>query len=158
MTRAVSANFWRAARMDQTAEDFHLLLTIYHNDLINPIRVISDTVAITSNSLVYEPFPFEFVVPQEDESVPRGKLRFQNITREIGQTILAIKNDLRCKVACILRSAPNVEEFSYKYMYVTNCRGNAVQIEADIGSKNFSTIIYPNVRASQTNFPGLFAS
>lgn len=156
MSRAVSANFWRAARMDQTSEDIHLLLTLYHKDLITPIRVISDTMPLTSNGLVYEVFPFEFVLPQEDEAVPRGKLRFQNIDRVIGQQILAVKDSIRAKVAVVLRSAPNVEEFSYKYFYVLNCRGNAVQIEADLGSKNFSTLIYPNVRASKANFPGLF--
>lgn len=156
MSRAVSANFWRAARMDQTDEDIHLLLTLYHKDLIEPIRVVSDTVPITSNGLVYEVFPFEFVLPQEDEQTPRGKLRFQNIDRSIGQSILAIHDALRAKVACVLRTAPDVEEFSYKYFYVMNCQGNAVQIEADLGSKNYSTLIYPNVRASKTNFPGLF--
>jgi len=156
MSRNVSANFWRAARMDQTDEDIHLLLTLYHKDLITPIRVVSDTVAVTSNSLVYNPFPFEFILPQEDESVPRGKLRFQNIDRIIGQEILAIKDELRAKVAVILRSAPDVEEFSYKYLYIRNCQGNAISIEAELGGKNYSTLIYPNVRASKTNFPGLF--
>ncbi len=156
MSRNVSANFWRAARMDQTAEDIHLLITLYHKDLIDPIRVVDDTVAITSNGLLYEAFPFEFVLPQEDESVPRGKLRFQNIDREIGQTVLAIKDDIRASIACILRSDPDVVEFSYKYFYIRNCRGNAVQIETDVGGKNYSTLIYPNVRASKQHFPGLY--
>lgn len=156
MSRNLSANFWRAARMNETAEDVHLLLTIYHKSLITPIYVVSDSVSLTSNGIVYEAFPFTFVIPQEDDSVPRGRLRFQNIDRAIGMQILAIKDALRAKVAVVLRSAPDVEEFSYKYLYIRNCRGNAQAIEAELGSKNFSTLIYPNVRASKTNFPGLF--
>lgn len=143
-------------RMNTSDEDLHCLLTITHKRLIEPVRVVSDTINLVSNGDTYLGFPFEFVFPQEDDAVPKGRIRIQNVDRRIGHTIKGIKDTLLVRLDTVLRSDPDEIEFTYKYLYLMNAKANNNSIEGDLSGKNFSTLTYPNVKANKTNFPGLF--
>ena len=58
-----------------------VLLTLDHPDLDQPIRVTSDGVATISNGLLYDPFPFEIILPDDVEGrAPRATFR-QHLAR-----------------------------------------------------------------------------
>lgn len=156
MPRTVSTTFWEALSDAATAQDLHVLLTITHTDLAQPIRVCSDVEDITSNGNLFVGFPFEFVMPNDTDALPIGRIRIQNVDRQMSEAIKGLRKPPRMLVEGVLRSSPDIVEFAYNHLVVRNIQIDAATITGDIGSFDYSTLPYPRTKSNKTTLPGLF--
>ncbi|MFH1158065.1 MAG: DUF1833 family protein, partial [Pseudomonadota bacterium] len=93
MSRTVSSPTRQALYAAETGEAFLILLTLNHASLSAPIRVTSDGVETTSRGNVFAAFPFELVLPDDQDNVsPRARLVIDNIDRQIVQAVRTISS------------------------------------------------------------------
>lgn len=155
MPRTLSTAYWSGSTLSVSDEDFLALARITHPS-IEPVYLANDTVDVTSNSIVHIGFPFELVLPQEDDNIPQGKIRIQNVDKRIGHTLHTLRTAPWLRIQIILRSAPNDVQLQYEFMRLTNVSVDAVAVEATIGITDFSSIPWPRTRAVKRILPGLF--
>lgn len=61
-----------------------MLLTIDHDDLVTPIRLVSNIVDIVSRGNTYSAFPFRPMIPPADaEELPRLDMVFEDVTQDL---------------------------------------------------------------------------
>jgi hypothetical protein len=156
MPRTVTTAFWEALSFSASDEDFVVLATISHQSISPPIRVVSDTVDLVSNGETFVGFPFEFVLPADTDSPPKGKIRIQNADKRIGTVVLALDTAVDMQLDVVLRSDPNTLQVSYRNLKLRNITGDAMAIEGEIGVQDYSTVPWPRVKATRALLPGLF--
>jgi hypothetical protein len=155
MPRQMSTAYWSGSTLATSDEDFLVLLDITHES-IEPIYVVSDVLDVVSNGITYTGFPFEWVMPQEDDEIPRGKLRIQNVDKRIGLALHSLRTPPYIKVQVVLKSDPDEALLNYRFLRLTNVSVDAVAVEGDVGITDFTSIPWPRTRAVKRLLPGLF--
>jgi hypothetical protein len=134
------------------------LLEINQASLPQPIRVVRDTLDITSNGNVYLAVPFRFVFPDDQEDqAPRASISIDNIGRELMQwlELSAGGQGARVKIMQVLRSAPNNVELSVE-MDIISVTATPTEVKAELGFDNI--FFKPLCRAQYRpdTHPGMF--
>ena len=155
-TREVSAAVRTSAQSTNLGDSFIELVTISHEGIGDDIRVANNTENITSNGLVYIGYPFEVALPDDIDKPPVGKLRIQNIDREIGAALNRISTPPRVRVQVVVASTPNDIAVNYNFFFLQEITGNVIDISGDLRSYDFSTEAYPAKRGVQSLFPNIF--
>lgn len=90
MPRAFSSSFRRDLEEPRSNEMLIILLRIEDPTIANPILVANDTVSYIYNGETYLGFPFEFELIDDSASgrIPTGRIRIQNVDRQIGEAIV----------------------------------------------------------------------
>lgn len=167
MSRTVSSAFKQAIYSQETDEVFTTLLTIDHDDLTSPIRVANDWLedlpvagvkGVISNSVEYVAFPFEFILPPQNETgISMAKLRIDNVSREIMVSALAITSPASVNVKIVLSSDPDTIEMEIDDFKLANITANVFTIEGDLStSDNYDLEPFPGARFDPSRFPGAF--
>jgi len=116
-----------------------ILLEIDHDDLAEPIRVVNNKEAITSNGEEYVGFPFEIFLPDSSEDAPpRAKLRIDNVSREIGQTIRSISSAPTVTIKVIRQTTPDIIEAEFTGMKLTHVPFDALSVEGTLEFEDLS--------------------
>lgn len=97
MSRSLSATVKSAIYAHNTAEVFLFLLDISHADLSPTLRLVNNTVNVTSGGNTYTAFPFQIALPDDSEE---GAPIVQVVFGDVDQTIIP---KLR-----VLKTAPDV--------------------------------------------------
>lgn len=155
MGRNLSDAYWAGSTLTVSDEDFLILLDLTHAS-VEPIYIVSDVVDVVSNGITYTGFPFEIVFPQEDDQIPRGRVRIQNVDKRIGHAIHKLRTPPYMKFQVVLRSDPDDVLLSYNFLRLTNVSVDSVAIEGDIGITDFTSIPWPRTRAVKRVLPGLY--
>lgn len=121
-------------------------------------RIVNNTESITANGLMYEAFPFAFVLPGEGgDGIKSASFEIDNIDRRIQREVtLAAGKTVTAEFNIILASNPDVIErgpFTYvlRDFQVTKSKVRAVLYDFYLDDLNIPGLAYtPN------NFPGLF--
>jgi hypothetical protein len=88
-----------------------VLITFDHPDLDQPIRVTSDGVATTSNGEVYEPIPFQIVLPDDVEGrAPQARLVIDNTSLEVIALLRALTTPPSITLQIVRAATPDVVE------------------------------------------------
>lgn len=133
-----------------------ILLTIDHDDLAEPIRVVNNKENVTSSGDVFVAFPFQITLPDANEdSPPKSKLIIDNVSREIGQAIRAISTPPSLTIQVVRQETPNVVEVEFVGMYLTNVTYDALQVAADLAFEDLTREPYPAYTFSPANFRGI---
>ena len=156
MPRNQTTRFWEAITAAVTDEQFLLLLTLSHPNLIDPIRVCSDFTDVTSNSIVYTGYPFGIVLPSSQDDIPRAQLTIQNVDSRIGEVLRGIYAPISVTIACVLRDDPDEEIFSYNFLKLRNVNGDALTIQGTLSMTDYSVIPYGRNIIKQQLLPGLY--
>jgi len=155
MPRTLSSAYWSGSTLSVSDEDFLVLLRITHPS-VKPVFVVNDVVDVTSNGVLHTGFPFELVLPQEDDNIPQGKIRIQNVDRRLGITLHKLQTPPWMRFQVVLRSAPNSVQLQYDFLRLTNVSVDAIAVEGTIGITDFSSIPWPRARGTKRVLPGLF--
>lgn len=142
-----------ANRSEQLVE----LMTITSPAMDDALRICADTVAITSRGNVYSPMPFGVVMPGEGETVRRAQLVIQNVTKEIGEIVLAARGEFEAVVEEVFRSDPDNPVAAYKRLRLRNAQVTSAMITADLTGRVYANAAWPGIRATPSVTPGLFA-
>ena len=74
MTRNVTTRFRRSTEASLADEVNLVFLTISHPTIVDPIRVVWDTVDWMYNGNLFLGFPFEITILSDDENPPTAQL------------------------------------------------------------------------------------
>lgn len=133
-----------------------VLLEIDHDDLAEPIRVVNNKEAITSNGEEYVGFPFEIFLPDSSEDAPpRAKLRIDNVSREIGQVIRSIATAPSVTIKVIRQTTPDIIEAEFTGMKLTRVPFDALSVEGTLEFEDLSYEPFPAYTFNPANYPGI---
>lgn len=168
MPRTVTNSFRRSIE-SRNAEDVDLcFITITHDLLVDPIRVVWDTVDFTYGGNTFTGFPFDIELLTDDDQPPKAQLVIQNVDQIIGKTIRGLKTAPRLKIELLSSldfdltsdprapiSTPSVA-YSADKLFLRNVEVNVMQVTADIVGWDNLQRVWPGVRATQDLLPALF--
>ena len=133
-----------------------VLLEIDHADLADPIRVVNNKENVTSNGDEYTGYPFEISLPEANEnSASRAKLRIDNVSREIGQSIRVIASPLSVTIRIIRQETPNVIEAEFSGMKLRNTNYDALSVEGTLLFEDLTREPFPAHTFNPANYRGI---
>lgn len=111
MVRQVSQRLLEAFYANESSELLLVLMMLTHEDWAAPVYLVRDSEALVSNSITYQPFPFNLSLPNDtDEGMPVLKFVCQNVSQEIIGKMRAVVGDIDCTVTWALRATPDIPE------------------------------------------------
>jgi len=173
MTRSISTGATGARRrLESLFTDRAILcfLTIDHDTLTDPIRVVWDSVDYSYNGYTWTGFPFEITPLSDDENTPRCQLQLQNVDPRIGDSIRQLESAPRLKIEFLESTDFNIVAsprlavssptptvlYSADKLFLVNVSIDALAITGDIMGWDFGQRVWPGTRARQDLLPGLF--
>lgn len=134
-----------------------ILLTITHDDLAEPIRCVNSRGDVMSNGETFIAFPFSIVLPGEDgETMPRARLRIDNVSREVYSAIWALDPAPYVQVDVVLSSDPNTIEYTVGGMRLERVEADDLYLTGELTVSNIGIEPYPGDSFSPSKFPSLF--
>jgi hypothetical protein len=158
MPRAYSAQYKSTLAKVSMEETPLILLTISHPDLPSPIRVVNDTLNITSNGNLYLAFPFNCVLPDDYENkLPRAVLSISNVGRDLMQWLETSDggNGATARFQQVMRSRPDQIEWEIT-MNLFNVSATNLQVSAELGFENLFAKPATSINYRPENSAGLF--
>jgi hypothetical protein len=155
------SNHWRHSATQAVSDDMGLLLvTVQHPQLLEPLRIVSDTSSVTSRGNVFEGFPCFIALPGQDERGVPGRLMIANTGNDIGKTLRLIPPRARIDVTLeyVSRDDPNIVEFEWDGLSMRNITVNDLSISCEIVGYGVEGQIWPVPAATPDITPGLFVS
>lgn len=133
-----------------------VLLEIDHEDLAAPILIVNNKENIMSNGDEYIGFPFEIILPDsKDDAPPTSKLRINNVSREIGQTIRTISSPPDITIKIIRQETPDVIEAEFSGMSLSHVSYDALSVEGDLEFEDLTREPFPAFSFNPSNFRGI---
>ena len=140
----------------ETAEAWLVLLTISHDDLTEPIRVVNNEVDIVSRGNTFVAYAFEPILPTDaPDRAPEARLRLDNVSRELIEHIRSIQSPPSVTFEVIRSTAPDVVEKSWTGFELRDVRWDAREINGRLAQRDILTEAYPADIFSPAQFRGL---
>jgi len=157
VSRSLSLAARKAVNAQETEEVFLLLLTLDHEDLAEPIRVVNNTEDVTSRGDTYIAYPFEIALPDEDpESVARVTLRIDNVNREIVKSLRAISSPLSVGLEVVMATSPDTVEAGPFNMTLVSAEHDALTVTGELAFEDVLNEPFPGHGYVPSAYPGLF--
>lgn len=111
MTRALSSKALASMMAEQTDAVWLILLTIDHDDLDAPIRVVNNSEDIVSNAETFIAFPFALTLPEDAaDRLPQVKLTIDVVDQRIIEAVRTLTSPPEVTVQVVLAEQPDVIE------------------------------------------------
>lgn len=168
MPRNITASFRKEAEAQFSAEADLVFLTITHDDIAEPIRVVMDTKDYIYGGETFIGFPFDIQILSDDEQPPKAQLAIQNVDPRIGDTLIGLNSPPQIKIEILstldfdTTVDPRTEIGSATVVYsadqllLVNSKVDILTVSADIVGSDYLQRVWPGTRATQEKFPGLF--
>lgn len=158
MSRTLTNDSFHAMFAAETDEVYLMLITISHPQLTDDIRVSSDIVNTTSQGKLFVGYPFEFVLPTDEEGAPpRSMVTIDNVDREICNSLRQINSPANFKIEIIRAADPDTIEISWDDFQLRNVKGDVFQISGELNIDDITREPFPVGSFTPSNFRGLFA-
>jgi hypothetical protein len=158
MARTYSAQYKSTLAKVSGEETPRILLQINHPALSTPVRVINDTINLTSNGFEYIAFPFEVTLPDDFENkLPKAMLSISNVGKDLMFWIESTSGGQgsTATFSQIMRSRPNQIEWSIT-MSLFNVMATNLDVSAELGFENLFAKPAVSIQYRPENSPGLF--
>jgi hypothetical protein len=157
MPRTVSLPALQAMLAQQTSAVFLELLTVDHADLSSPIRLVNNTVDITSNANVFTAAAFRSSLPTDTEKrAPSARITVSNIDQTIIIALRSVSSPPTFTLAVISADTPDTYEYGPIDLELRDYQTTAQAITMTIALEDFAQEGWPSLRFDPVNFPGLF--
>lgn len=157
MPRQVSLAAMRAAMSQHTAEVYLVLCKIEHPNLPSPIYLVNNNENITSNGILYRAFPFEAVLPDDQEArEPTAEIRIDNISRELMDEIRSIQSPPTITLSVVVASNPDYIEWGPMELLTRGVSYTATVITLRLSYSAFTKEPFPYRTFNPADFPGMF--
>lgn len=164
MSRETTNTLKEEVFAQSTDKVFVTLLTLSHPDLTNPIRVCDDPAVEVSagvrgtvsrgEDFVF--LPFELVPPgQSGDSLPTGRLKVDNVSREIIQAVRTITSPADVLIEVVMSDAPDVVEAVISGFQLRNIKGDSLTVEGELSTVRFDMEPFPCGSFTPSQFPGM---
>jgi len=155
--RNLSTTALTALTAEETGEVFLMLLTITHQDLDEPIRVVNDLVDHTSRGNAYIAYPFQVTLPIDDgTSFPSLGLQIDNVDLTLIKVIRTLVSAPSVLIEFVLASVQDVVEMSLPDMTMREIKYDAHSILASVTVEDQLNQRFPNREYSPSSWQGLF--
>jgi len=141
-------------RLSSTA--WPVLAEITHPQMVGTLYLTTETGGLTSNGQAYTFFPFDFILPGDTDSLPRAKVNFQNVDRQIGDTILSLIDPPLITFKVVTSLDYDTVEREAANLMLVSITGDATQISGELVVKRYDGEPWPSTRASKELLPGLW--
>lgn len=158
MARAYSSAYKSTLAGTSAPEAPLILLEIQHSGLSVPVRVVNDTLDITSNGNLFIAAPFRCELPDDFESqLPKARLAIDNVARELMYWIEASNGagGTTVRFMQVMRSRPDLIEWEIT-MSLYNVRATFAEISGELGFENLFSRPASSVTYRPETAPGLF--
>jgi hypothetical protein len=173
MPRTIATAFRASIDASYSAQVAPIFCTITHVGLATPIRVVSDSVDYWYGGVRFVGLMFSLSLLTDGERPPRGAIQIPNVDREISNAILAMATPAGCKIEIIdtgyfgavdvsttppqrVQSSAPVPEYVADNLKLRNISGDALTVQAELGSCDLSTEPWPAIRSTKNFLPGLY--
>jgi len=169
MPREISTALRQNLEEPRSSEYIVILIDLEHPTLAEPIRIANDVVAYVYEDNTYLGFPFEFELIGDLTKVPRGRLRIQNVDRQIGEAILELVTSPQLTITMLAASdfsdtltggkrmpvGTPVVEYQARHLIFGNVSVDAMVIIGEIISFDMGNEPWPAIRTTADRLPGL---
>lgn len=156
----------------QASEEALLVfLEIYHEDLMEPIRVVSDPENFVLDGVEYVGFDFRINILSDNDSAPQARLTIMNVDERIGQAVQRSTSPVNLNIQILPMSefnidvvprtqlnTPAIRVYRAPHLRLSEVTGDLMQISGKITSWDYSQEPWPALKATESRFPGLFWS
>lgn len=133
------------------------LLTISDNSGDPPLRVVNNAEAITSRGQVFEPYPFDVLLPQDDsESLPSVTLQIANLDPAIIEFVRRSTTPPTIAIELVTSQYPDTVESSLSFLRLSNVSYDALTLTGRLDVDNFLTQKFPGEGYVPPLFPAIF--
>lgn len=138
-------------------DPFLTLVTLEHSSFSSPIRLVNNTVNITSRGETYQAFPMRIRFPADDgETIRDFQIEFDNVSLMLIEEIRTVTDSIDVTIEMVLASIPDVVQISQTDLKIASLQYNKQRISAKVILDNFLNTEMTSERYGPTNFPGLF--
>lgn len=141
---------------ENTEEVWLVTLTIRHDSLATPIRVVNNNEDVVSGGHTYIGLPFAIELPGEDAEEPgTASIQIPNVDREIVAAGRSIFGPAACDIRVVLASQPDTVEVEFVGLTLRDMEWDTSTVR---GRLRFETIVTEPLTLTITpgRFPGLF--
>lgn len=148
-----------AAFASETKEVFLFLLTLSHDSMDEPIRIVNDQNDLISGGYTYVMFPFEIVLPsQQEDQAPMAQIKIDNVDRRIVRAVRSIDGPIDAMLQIVLASQPDTVEWLYEGFQLRSVSYDAIYVEGELRLEEILVEPFPKDLFTPGSFPGLFAN
>jgi hypothetical protein len=152
-----TVEFENTLHSDHSDEAIFFLLTITSPELSEPLYLVNNNASVLSRGRVYEPFPFEVVLPPEDGGKPKAlKLNTYNLSPEFMDLVRQTNEPPLVKFEIVSTRDMDQVEKVIDFMQVGAAEYDAVTVSFTLVSSQFGARKTLQAMYSQNEFPGLF--
>ena len=157
MSRSVSSTFKSASYGSHTDEAYLVLLTIDHDDMVEPLHITSDGVSTSSGGVSFIPYPFSLALPDDTERpFSQGKLVIENVSQRIIESVRSFSTALSVTMQIVLSSDPDTVEIEYPDFDLIDISYDEQSISGNLSILSFVEEPFPGDSFIPSDFPGLF--
>jgi hypothetical protein len=141
----------------ETDQVWLLLLTIEHQTLSEPIRVVRDFRNITSRGNVFIAMAFDIELPGDDpDNLSQVKLRIDNVDRTIVEAIRLMDSPATCHVEVVLAATPDTVEAGPFTLTLGDVNYDQHVVEGTFKFEDILNESFPKDTFTPAKFQGLF--
>jgi hypothetical protein len=130
------------------------LLTIDHDSLGAPIRLVRNTENITSRGNVYTAFAFDIDIPAADQN--QIELVVDNVTRELLDEVEAIDTPLEITLEIVLAHTPDTVEDGPYTFESRAAEYDAQRLRFTLAYEPILNERFPGDSYTPTSYPGMY--
>ena len=157
MRSSLSALMLESVYAQNTDEVFVCLVKMEHSSWPSSVRFVSDVVALTHNLEVYDPYPFNMQLPDdEDEGLPILKWVSDNTTSDTVALLRSTTGSISVTVSWVLVSEPEIVQAG---PFDVELNGVEYDMQTIQGALTIEPVLddsYGHMNMTPANAPGLF--
>lgn len=158
MTNEVSPEALRASFARESAAVFATFITIDHDSLDAPVRIVDQPKAIERSDGTFQPYPFACTLPeQKDGQIPQAQITIDNIDLDINHQLRNISGAPSITVQTALTTSPDTAEQGPYYFSLQSMTGDMFTLSGTLGYEDdIWAQQVPGSTYNPSNSPGMF--
>jgi hypothetical protein len=141
----------------QEGGGFLVLLTISHATLVDPIRVVNNTVDVVSNGDTYTAFPFKVKLPNDRaDDAPAATLQIDNVSRELQVLVRSITTPPTVQIDVVRMDDFDTIEMSLPPFKLRNVEWDITTMFGDLKIDNIASEPFPQRSFTPSEYPAIF--
>lgn len=143
-------------------------LTIEHENLTQPIRVVNDGVDYLRDGHLWNGLPFGARAATDTDAAPTAELRVQNVDRKLGEAVRTLPGRARARLE-VLSSADfdlgvvprvalgvAVPIYAMRHFELAEVTVTPLELTATLILRDYAQEPWPGLSATETRCPGLY--
>lgn len=168
MQRDIPASARQAAEREGSPDVLLAFLTVTHQNLSEPIRIVSDVFDYVLEGETYKGIVFDAKPLTDTDAAPVTELRVQNVDRRIGEALERAEGRAQAALRVIsssdfdLTQDPRValgtpeDIYSFRHFDLVDVDVNPIEITGRLMLRDYSQEPWPGIAATEERLPGLF--